>query len=313
MTLNRYEVFVRVAETQNLTKVARELNYTQSAISHVIQSLEQELGIPLITRGKSGVRLTSYGEHLLPEARAILRHERSFQQKAALLRGTEIGTIRVGAFTSISMQWLPPILQQMKQRYPEVTVIQSHDNYHGVETQLESGYLDCGFLSSMFKEKLDFIPLVQDEYYVVLPPDHPLCRYERIPIEALEGEDFILMDEGLENSYEAGSILKNISVNVTHWVNEDFLSIPLVERGLGLTILPKLILDCVDSDVVIKQFAVPRYRTIGLAAKSFKNAPPLVELFVKMVREFVDSSQVSETFLDSRGISNAGNQWSDST
>ncbi|MGM9661962.1 MAG: LysR family transcriptional regulator [Oscillospiraceae bacterium] len=293
MVLDKYEVFVRVAETQNLTKVASELNYTQSAISHVIQNLEKELGLPLVTRSKSGIRLTSYGEHLLEEARQIVQHENAFQQQAGLLRGTEVGTIRVGAFSSVSMQWMPYILEKMQKQHPNVTVIQSHDNYQGVETLLTNGQVDCGFLSSLYKGKFDFLPLVQDEYYVLLPPDHPLCCYERIPLEALANENFILMDEGGGIEYDTGHILKNIPFRVSHWVNEDFLAIPLVERGLGLSILPKLIMDCVDSSVVVKRFAVPRYRTIGLAAASFKEAPPLVSLFTKMVQDFISTSQLS--------------------
>ena len=88
------------------------------------------------------------------------------------------------------------------------------------------------------------------------------------PIEALNGERMVLMDDGGEG-YDTMSILKNLSYTVVHWVNEDFLVLPLVECGLGISILPKLIIDifCNTTNVVTKRFAVPRYRTIELWLK----------------------------------------------
>lgn len=137
---------------------------------------------------------------------------------------------------------------------------------------LSQEVVDCGFLSAKHRTKLDFIPLVDDEYYVILSPDHPLCRFERIPIEALNGERMVLMDDGGEG-YDTMSILKNLSYTVVHWVNEDFLVLPLVECGLGISILPKLIIDifCNTTNVVTKRFAVPRYRTIGIVVKNIND------------------------------------------
>lgn len=161
-------------------------------------------------------------------------------------------------------------------------------HYPDIENHVNQEVVDCGFLSAKHRTKLDFIPLVDDEYYVILSPDHPLCRFERIPIEALNGERMVLMDDGGEG-YDTMSILKNLSYTVVHWVNEDFLALPLVECGLGISILPKLIIDifCNTTNVVTKRFAVPRYRTIGIVVKSINDISPLTKLFISTVQDFV--------------------------
>lgn len=288
MALDKHRVFVMVADNRSITKTAEKLNYTQSAISHIIKNLEDEIGVQLIIRSKYGIHLTPQGEDLLPIARQIVKHENIFDQQAAMLRNFKRGTIRVGSFSSVSFFWMPPIIKLLKEKYPDITIIQTHDNYPDIENHVNQEVVDCGFLSAKHRTKLDFIPLVDDEYYVILSPDHPLCRFERIPIEALDGERMVLMDDGGEG-YDTMSILKNLSYTVVHWVNEDFLALPLVECGLGISILPKLIIDifCNTTNVVTKRFAVPRYRTIGIVVKNINDISPLTKLFISTVQDFV--------------------------
>lgn len=287
MVSKKYDIFVRVAESKNLTKVANELNYTQSAISHSIQSLEGEIGLPLIQRTKNGITLTPYGEALLPDFHKILLDEEILFQKSAQFRGLKKGTIRVGAFTSASVHWIPSVAKKISTDYPNIQFVQSHSSYDGVIHDLENGNVDIGFLTDITKGSFDFIPLIRDEYFVLLPTDHPLAKYERIPIEALDNERLVLMDEG--GHFDSWQIVDQINdADIVHYVHEDFLVLPLVEHGIGISILPGLITDYFETSAVKKRFAEPRYRTIGLAAKSFKNAPPLVNLFIELLNEFLD-------------------------
>lgn len=98
MALDKHRVFVMVADNRSITKTAEKLNYTQSAISHIIKNLEDEIGVQLIIRSKYGIHLTPQGEDLLPIARQIVKHENIFDQQAAMLRSFKRGTIRVGSF-----------------------------------------------------------------------------------------------------------------------------------------------------------------------------------------------------------------------
>ena len=184
------------------------------------------------------------------------------------------------------MHWMPLIAKSFAENYPNIQLIQHHNAYDGVARHLEDGSADVGFLTERSKLKFDFIPLYEDEYCVILPPDHRCADYERIPLAALAGERFVLMDEGGE--FDSKSIFNQIpDGHIVHRVNEDCLALPLVEQGIGISILPGLIVSNYKTKAVIKRFVEPKTRVIGLAAKSFKDAPPLVTLFVDSLKDFL--------------------------
>lgn len=296
MALDRYKVFVKVAETKNITKTAEALNYSQSAVSHIIKNMEKELDLKLMLRDKNGIRLTSAGCRLLSEAKNIIRHEQAFLHTAALLSGTQLGTISVGSFSSTSIKWMPGIIKGMQKQYPNIEINLSHSPYHVIEQHLKEGIIDCGFISSRHMEKCDFFPLLDDEYFVVLPDGHYLQKYEAIPLEALLEEKIILMKDGTTYGtayYDTANILEPIRPRIVQTVEDDFVALAMVEAGLGITILPKLILDCITTPLILKHFAIPRYRTLGIAVKSIQDATPLTRLFISYVQEYAAQYQNS--------------------
>lgn len=290
MISNRYEIFVRVAASLNLSQVANEMGYTPSAISHSIKTLEADLGLPLILRSRNGIRLTEFGEALLPLFKSISKTEQILLQKSASFLGNNEGTLTIGAFTSVSMHWTPKIIRRITDEHPKVHVIQTHNAYGNIEKGILNGDIDVGFLSSSFKNKLNFIPLYRDEYMVVVPPEHKFANWESIPLEALEGEPLIIMDEqdGVEDPYDSLAIVQQLKKpNIVHTVNEDALAIPLVDEGLGISILPKLITDTAHCASSIKHFATPRYRDIGIVTNPDLPLTPLAKLFIDITKEFV--------------------------
>jgi DNA-binding transcriptional LysR family regulator len=289
MSVNKYEVFTKIAETGSLTKAAEELSYTQSAVSHILKSLEEEIGARLFIRSKGGVRLTYAGESLLSDAREISRHQNAFRQKAALLSGNRMGKISIGSFSSTSIKWMPDIINSIEEKYPNIEIMLHHMTYHDIENGIMTGELDCGFVTDKHQLDLEFTPIAQDEYKIVLPEGHKLASYEAIPVELLDGEHLILLYEG-GNNYDTGQIVSQCRPVIKHMVEEDLVAVPMVRKGLGISILPQLILDCTDTTgVVIKSFAVPRIRTIGLAAKPGASDTPMLTLFYSFVREYLAS------------------------
>ncbi|NLY87081.1 MAG: LysR family transcriptional regulator [Clostridiales bacterium] len=290
MPINKHKVFLKVAAIKNISRVAEEMNYTQSAISHTIKALETELGVKLFVRSKTGVTLTAVAEELLPLFQNIVRDEQILTQTTSEYAGCERGTLNIGAFTSVSLHWMPRIIRKINDRYPAVKVIQSHMVYGGIEEGLNSGALDIGFLTSKLKTDLTFTPLYMDEYCVVVHKNHKFASWERVPLEALDGEALIIMDEqdGAKEAYDSLQIVQSIkNPVVAHIVNEDMLAIPLVEENIGISILPKLILDTVKTDAVIKRFAIPRYREIGIATNPRIPTTPLATMFEEMIGEYV--------------------------
>ena len=96
MTLLTYQVFQTAANIGSFHKAADILGLTPSAISHTISSMERELGFNVLTRSKSGITLTNYGEHLLPYVNAVLNSEESLQQAIAEFNGLKQGKVKIG-------------------------------------------------------------------------------------------------------------------------------------------------------------------------------------------------------------------------
>lgn len=107
----KYKIFLCVVEMGSFTKAGEVLNLTQSAISHAISGLEHELGLTLLIRGRSGIRLTNNGERLMKRFREIVQMDEKLYQEVALIKGLEIGTVKIGTFSSVSIHWLPRILK----------------------------------------------------------------------------------------------------------------------------------------------------------------------------------------------------------
>ena len=122
MNIRKYEAFVRAVELGSLSKAAEELGYTQSGISHMMQSLEEEVGFPLMVRTSSGIQANNEGEMLLPVIRQLLNTSESLEQHIAKIKGADTGRIRIAAYPSVATYWLPGIIRDFQKDYPHVEI-----------------------------------------------------------------------------------------------------------------------------------------------------------------------------------------------
>ena len=194
--ISRYGIFCKVIELTSFTKVAKQIGYSQSAISQTIKSLEQELGVILIDRKKDGITLTSDGKEFLPYLQSIYRAECALKQKQKELTGLENSIIRIGTFTSVSRNILPQLMKQFKKIYPGVNFILKQGDYTSIQKWVQTEIVDFGFVNSNAVKGIKVEILYEDELLAVLPPNHSLIEYKNISLKQLASEPFILLDEG---------------------------------------------------------------------------------------------------------------------
>lgn len=279
--LLKYQALVKTIETGSFTKAAEELHYAQSSISKMIADLEKEWGMPLLERGKSGVRLTSAGEQLLPFLRKALGSYRELEGQICRMNGLETGIVRIGTFSSVAINWLPNIFAKLQKDYPGIDYEMLLGDYNEVEHWIQEGRVDCGFLRLPTLAGFTAIPLKQDEYKVVLPVGHPLAEKAAIPLAALNDQPFLLLEHG--GKTEVSTLLESSQVRprirFTTW--EDFAIMAMVERGMGVSILPDLILKRVPYRIEVRPLQQPYYRSIGLAMKTGAYLTPAVQKFME--------------------------------
>ena len=147
MSVNKYQMFLKTVECGSFSKAAEEMNFTQSAVSHAVQALENELGVTLLSRNRGGVVLTADGRLLLPRIEKLCAAHHELMRSAAELKGMDAGYVRVATFSSVSAQWLPSILKSFGERYPNIEFeVLTGDYYGQSEDWILQGKVDCGFL-----------------------------------------------------------------------------------------------------------------------------------------------------------------------
>jgi len=279
LNIQKYEAFLKTVEYGSLTKAARELGYTQSAISHMLNALEKEWGVTLLTRDRSGVVITSDGLQLLPLVRNICNANREIITKIGELHGLESGIIRIGTFTSVSVHWLPNMIKTFQSEYPKIDFELLHGDYTEIENWIVEGRADCGFLRLPTRAGLESIFLEQDRLMVILPEQHPLADWEHFPISKLSDEPFIL-EVGSENEITEIFKANGIRPNVRFTARDEYAIISMVESGLGISIMPELVLHRTPYKIVKKELDTPAYRKLGIVLKDTRHASPAVKRFL---------------------------------
>ena len=284
MNIQKCLSFVKTVEYGSFTKAAEILNYSQSGISRMIGDLEKDWKVVLLERGKGGVKLTSDGLTLLPYARSLVAEYEKLQMQVDELNGLQSGLIRIGTFSSVATHWLPNIIKEFQKDYPHIDYELLLGDYAEIEEWVIEGRVDCGFIKLPTRPDFETIFLEEDKLLAVIPEDHPLADCEKFPIAALCDEPFMLLEKG-ENS-EVSEIFRRCGltpkVHFTTW--DDFSIMSLVESGLGVGILPQLILRRTPYRILTKELDVPAYRSIALAMRSKKTASLAVKRFIEYLQ-----------------------------
>lgn len=280
--LHRYQAFVQVAELGSFTRAAEALSYSQSAVSRLVADLEREWDVTLLERSRAGVALTREGEQLLPAARALCAAHDEFRTRVDSLHNLSAGIIRIGAFSSVSTHWLPRIIAAFRRDYPGMEYELFLGDYDEMENALITGRIDCAFLRLPTEANgLAATPLTQDELLAVLPEGHPLAALNRVPIEQLAREPFIMLEKGhnevVAEAFERAGVQPN--TQVTTW--DDFTIMAMVEAGMGVSILPELILRRTPYRLVTRPLVQPAYREIGFVTRKCAVLPLAVQRFAE--------------------------------
>ncbi|QOX64011.1 LysR family transcriptional regulator [Anoxybacterium hadale] len=267
MNLHKYEALIKTLEHGSLTKAAEALNYTQSGISRMIKDLEMEWGVSLLERGRSGVSLTSDGLKLFPQLKRVCYENRVLQKQIEDLHGIQSGMIRVGTFSSVATHWLPNMIKAFQKDYPMIDFELLLGDYTEIETWIFDGRVDFGFLCLPAAAELETIFLEKDRLLAVLPEGHPMADCNRLPMGELEKNPFMLLQKG--GKAEIAGIFEkhNLSPRIHFTTWDDYAIMSMVENGLGISILPELILKRSPYRIVRKELEIPAYRDIGIAMR----------------------------------------------
>ncbi len=284
--LSQLRALVAVAERGNFGEAALQLGLSQSAVSHAIATLEDMLGVVLLSRGRHGAHLTPVGDRVLTYAQQMMQSLDGMMKEANLAKGLEGGQVRIASFRSVATHILPEAIAQFRQRFPDITVrLTDHEDLPEVEQTLREGRADIGFTYLPASEDFEVWELLQDEFVVLFPPAFKL-KGKRLTWEELAQHPMIMPPEtdATMLQFYAHCLKFNCTLSVAYRVNTDSTIVSMVARGLGAAVLPRLSAEPIPVGVQVFSLPVPIYRVIGIAVLADALQVPAVFAFLDILK-----------------------------
>ncbi len=220
----------------------------------------------------------------MPHIRQIIHHASLLEQEAALIQGMEVGSIKIGTFSSFSSKMLPQLIHLFIKRYPNIQVELYEGGYEEIEEWIASGTIDVGFLTQPSRE-FETIPLFQDELVVLMQEEHRFNTKKVIEVDSLHDESFIMPKAGCDLLIKKLLKERGVKPHILFEIGDNNTLISMVQEGLGVTIIPTLILPPQMSHTKVIPLETSVYREINLAFKSFKVASPSAKRWIEVVKD----------------------------
>lgn len=287
MTLTDYSIFTTIAQTKSLTLTSEELHISKSAVHHALGKIENELGMPLFERAKTGLTLTYYGEQLLPFANAVLRSHEHFNDHIQNLQGMESGIIRIGTCSSICSNWIPDIINEFNEKHPsiEVQVRGGSCNKYIIDCLLNNE-IDIGIGSAQPSSNLDVENIYTDEMLCITPPNTQLSHEDYITAEELSSNPLLIQE--FPFGEEQLELLDRVHADPTSFITgyDDATLIAMTESALGYCVLGKLCMKRVSAAVKTYSFEPRQYREFAIITKHGAQKSPAAEEMCKIIRKY---------------------------
>ena len=292
MESKKLEALLMAVDLGSFTKAAEVLGYTQSGLTHMMNSLEKEVGFTLLERGRSGVRLTEEGERIAPAVREFLQANARLDSVIKQVASSRTEVIRVSAYASIAMHWLPAIIQRFREECPDVDVdIRMADHVDVPYELLAQGKMDAILVSAQDDGQYEWVHLANDPMFAVLPKDFDTQGMTAFPLAAFEGRDFIMPSQGFDK--DIMRIFNRIGVKphiLPTWVDDPTV-LSMVSHGLGVSMMTELTVRGRTDGVKLLPVEPASARELGLAVRSLDTASEGLRHFIDCTKRVVAEMQ----------------------
>jgi len=286
MNVSKYKVLLTAVDMGSFSAAAAKLGYTQSGLTHMMNALEDEIGFPILDRGYYGIKLTSAGERIIPRIRELVGCEDALANEIEVMKSYGDNIIRIGAFSSVAMRWLPAIVERFNAEFPSITVNIQTGTVAELYGGLSEGKYDVCYGSKNPKYDFRWVPLAEDRFFAVLPKDYPITD-NQFSIQGFNGTKFLMPGLGFDDDISSVFSENNVHPFVTPTYVDDPAIISMVEHNLGISMLSELILSSFAVDVKTVPIVPEVYRLLSVATNPTKPIPHSVKRLITITKDFV--------------------------
>ncbi len=264
MNLRELEYLVAVADHRHFGRAAEATFVSQPTLSTQLKKLEQELGVTLVERSRSGVMLTPAGEAVVERARVVLRETSDIRDIARHAADPSTATLRVGLFPTLGPYLLPHVVPNVRDRMPKVELLLVEEKTEVILQRLDDGALDVGVLAlPVNDDRLHRDDLFTEDFLLAVPSTHPLAGHDGpVDLSVLAGEQVLLLEEGHCLRDQALSVCQVGGASERRGFRATSLETlrQMVAAGVGVTLLPELAVRPPvpeQPDITLLRFAEP--------------------------------------------------------
>ena len=288
MEMQQVRYFVALARELNFTRAAEQCNVSQPALTRAIQQLEYELGGPLFNRERGNTHLSELGRMMLPYLQSVEESCRAARDQARAVKRLEQATLTIGTMCTIGPQLISDLLVRFQAQHPGVEVQVVDTGAPEMIERLEKGDLEVAIVGvpGELPESLHQLPIFEERFVILLPPNHRLVAYDEIPAAELDKEPYVsrsnceVFEPVRKELNGRGVYLRQVfSSPRDDWVQG------MIKAGLGLGFFPEF--SVTDPDLVVRPLVDPSFnRTIYLATVRGRPHSPAVGAFVQEARRY---------------------------
>ena len=292
---NRLKAFCLVVEMRSFSKAGEAIFVTQSAMSHLIKNLEDEIGVKLINRSGKKVIPTPAGWLFYNQSKKILEAYKTLGNDINKLIKEIKGPINLGASTTVAKYLLPQVLYDFSKRYPEVQINLTVSNTEAIINELQQGNIDLGIVEGNIKNKgIALEEIADDEIVLIASDENPLAKKGHITQQDFLFQPFIMPQAGsglrefIEDFLQTLKMEpKDIKVSMT--LGDSELIIQMVQSGLGISFVSKWTVFRPIKEGTIKVLKLPGkslYRKFYIACLNKEPSTMVAKTFFKFIKDY---------------------------
>lgn len=298
MNLSLFKTFVRVVETQNLSRTAEELNISQPAVSKQIQALEEYFGVLLLERSGRRLKTTEAGDTLYISAREVIKVMEKTARVMEDVSDNRRGNLYVGASTVPGQYILPRFLKLFKEEFPNVNVFMEVADTEKIVAKVADRELDLGVVGAWLNNrKIDGYKWAEDKLVLLVPSDHPLAAQEEADLRTLQTERWVFRERGSGTRVAADEVFRSLGLrredfNIQAELGSTTAIVGAVEAGLGLALVSGLVAAHWSNNSNVKAIRIkgdkPATREFYIIYPKQKNRRKTVDNFLDCLQKSKD-------------------------
>ncbi|MFP5236347.1 MAG: LysR family transcriptional regulator [Acidobacteriota bacterium] len=240
--IRHIRAFLKIVETRNFTRAAKDLHVSQSALTVQIQQLEESLGVKLFDRNKRGATLTAAGRDIFSPLQRLFNDAQAIAEHARELGSASTGYVHIAALPTVCAGVLPQLVRSFAASYPGIRIQIVDVVAERVRESVLKRHADLGIGTRHGRDSdLRATPLFQDRLAVFVPAGHPLAAQKAISLREISAFDLILpaRDSSVRETVEAIAHRERVALQARYDANFMPTALALVRAGLGIAILPE--------------------------------------------------------------------------